>query len=280
MPFGQPLRDRCNIILRVCTDRIPTSTKSKLRATLQSSAGNTPPYLSPTRPRSPPEYLPPLPASSSILGDFLTEFLDDEPSAGPRQFIPYLDMFSPPSPSAHTLPPGRWTHAIRVLPASEVHPTGTTHVTDAPSSQGTYTLDLYTGPRARGVLPLTRRQLLVARDFLALALPYYGAANPPASPASSDSSLGADFDDLAPPPPQACRADVVRVLLLGPARALLAMAVAYIAHASGCTAGHVMRCIVDEAEDPEWCAVLGPDARMGLRDKALHALEIVATKEL
>ncbi|KAJ7496397.1 hypothetical protein FB451DRAFT_1455432 [Mycena latifolia] len=270
MPFRQPLRDRCNVLLRVCTDRKPTSTKSRLRPNLTSSAGHTPPHISPARFRPRGTSPPPLPAETlSVLDDFLGDFLADESETddGPRQFIPFLELFSPPAPAE--LPLGRWTHAVRLLPASQEHPAGSSDVTDAAGPGGTHILDLYVGaPRKNTALPLSRSHLLIARDFLALALPYYACAHPPESIS----------DSLAPPPSQACRTDAVRVLLMGPPRAVLAMATAYIAYASGCTVAHVMRCVVDDAEDPEWCAVLGADARMGLGDKELRAFERVVKK--
>ncbi|KAJ6556596.1 hypothetical protein DFH09DRAFT_1084682 [Mycena vulgaris] len=280
MPFRQPLRDRCNILLRVCTDRLPSSTKSKLRANLTSSAGNTPLLVSPTRPRCRVASPPPLPTATILAFD---DIPDPEDENGPREFIPFLHLFSPPSPG--TIPAGTWTHAIRVLPASEEHPAGYTRVSDAASSGCGQLVDLYIAAvtsASSSALPLPRRHLLVARDFLSLALPYYACAHPEdfsASP-SSDSSY-APLDTLGPPPPsQACRTDAVRVLLIGPPRAVLAMAVMYIAYASGCSVVHVMSCVVDEAEDAESCAVLGPDARMGLGDKELRIFERVVKKEM
>ncbi|KAJ7621848.1 hypothetical protein B0H17DRAFT_1340567 [Mycena rosella] len=270
MPFRQPLRDRCNVFLRVCTDRLPASTKSKLRANLMSSAGNTP-LFSPTRPTPLTSSPPPLPVSTPFS---LDEYFA-ETEEGPRQFIPYLYLSSPPSPGA--LPAGRWTHAIRILPASEGHFAGSTGVTENGS---THILDLYVSPlpsRASGSgLPLSKRHLLVARDFLALALPYYACAHP----AEDDDEALYSPDPLGVPPPTQCRTDAVRVLLMGPPRAVLAMATAYIAYASGSTVAHVMCCVVEDAEDPESCAVLGADARMGLGDAELRALESLVKKEM
>ncbi|KAJ7834992.1 hypothetical protein B0H14DRAFT_2797409 [Mycena olivaceomarginata] len=192
----QPLRDRCNVVLRVCTDSTPSSTKSKLPPNLVSSAGNTPPV------RALPEDVapPPLPLPSLSPYVLVDTFTDEAES---RQFIPYLYLASMSSPclslSQKKLPRGSWTHAIRVLPASAAHPAGSTRIT-APGT-------------ASQILDL--RHILVARDFLALALPYYSCGHPP--PASdleldvADSQLdGWDLD--APPPGQRCRTDAVRVL--------------------------------------------------------------------
>ncbi|KAJ7146866.1 hypothetical protein C8R44DRAFT_973472 [Mycena epipterygia] len=277
MPFRQPLRDRCNTLLRICTDRKPTSTKSKLRANLTSSAGNTPPSTNQILPRSGITSPPPLPGGSM---DPLEDFIDHK--SGPRQFIPYLYLSSPSSPA--TLPTGSWTHVIRILTPSEEHPVGSTGVTESADNGCGHILNMYVGSKSRTALPLGARHLLVARDFLALALPYYACAHPTESPdgdACESSYSPLDFDPLTgPPPSQKCRTDAVRVLLVGPPRAVLAVATTYIAYASGCSVAHVMRCVVDEAEDAESCAVLGADARMGLGEQEMRILERVVKKEL
>ncbi|KAJ7358311.1 hypothetical protein DFH08DRAFT_1043233 [Mycena albidolilacea] len=279
----QPLRARCNVVLRVCTDSTPSSTKSKLPPNLVSSAGNTPPVRAlPEDVAPPPLHLPSL--SPYVLVDTFTD------EAESRQFIPYLYLASVSSPclslSQKKLPRGSWTHAIRVLPASAAHPAGSTRIT-APGTAGAQILDLYTLPgpphSKAPALPLHRRHILVARDFLALALPYYSCGHPP--PASdleldvADSQLdGWDLD--APPPGQRCRTDAVRVLLLGPPRAILAVAFTYIAYAAECCVAEVMRCVVDEGEDQEACAVLGEDARMGLGKGEMRVLDRLAKKEM
>ncbi|KAJ6592847.1 hypothetical protein B0H19DRAFT_1055520 [Mycena capillaripes] len=270
MPIRQPLRDRCNVFLRVCTDRMPTSTKSKLPANLVSSAGNTPPTI-PVDRRSQLSSPPPLPP----LSPYVFVDLPDQENA-PRQFIPYLYLSSPPSTT--TLPAGSWTHVIRILSASEDHPAGSTSITEA-TPGSTQILNLYARPipASSTALPLPRRHILVARDFLALALPYYSCAHP-ASTDSPDSPL--DGFLLSPPAPQRCRTDAVRVLLMGPPRALLAIALTYIAYASECTVAHVMRCVVDEAEDTKSCELLGPDAQMGLGALEMQVLEKLAKQGL
>ncbi|KAJ6516576.1 hypothetical protein C8R47DRAFT_1087750 [Mycena vitilis] len=272
MCFRQPLRDRCNVFLRVSTDRMPTSTKSKLPANLSSSAGNTPPTIPADR-RSRMSPPPPLPLSPFILVD-----LPEEETA-PRQFIPYVYLSSPSSPT--TLPAGDWTHAIRVLPASKEHRAGSTSLTEA-TAGSTQILNLYmpaNGSKNSTGLPLPRRHILVARDFLALALPYYSSAHPAEDFTGPDSPLALD-PCLFPPPAQRCRTDAVRVLLVGPPRALLAIAVTYIAYASECPVAHVMHCVVDEAEDTESCEVLGEDAKMGLGAQDMQILEDLAKKGL
>ncbi|KAJ7637188.1 hypothetical protein FB45DRAFT_1139703 [Roridomyces roridus] len=87
MPSRQPLRDRCNTLLRVCTNRQPSSTKSKLPASLLSSAGNTPPFLPPSINRALSTSAPPLPIGP------LTEVL---PAARPLLLPP------PPGLKSHT----------------------------------------------------------------------------------------------------------------------------------------------------------------------------------
>ncbi|KAJ6493168.1 hypothetical protein C8R45DRAFT_1095682 [Mycena sanguinolenta] len=289
-PIRQPLRDRCNVYLRVCTDRAPTSTKSKLPPHLVSSAGNTPP--APLEARRPlVASLPPLLAP--VL-DSPYVFVDAE-EAAPRQFIPYLYLSSTASsasPAESTqLPRGNWTHAIRILPESEEHPAGSTSInTNSASataaSSSPQILDLYTlavQPSGRA-LPLTKRHILVARDFLALALPYYASAHPTDDDSESDADsepfLLSSSSSFGPPPTQRCRADPVRVLLMGPPRAILVVALTYIAYASECSVAHVMRCVVEEREDEESCELLGKDARMGLRNSQLEVLEQLAKKGL
>ncbi|KAJ7612042.1 hypothetical protein DFH06DRAFT_1243919 [Mycena polygramma] len=253
MCFRQPLRDRCNVFLRVSTDR------------------NTPPTIPADR-RSRMSPPPPLPLSPFILVDL------PEEETVPRQFIPYVYLSSPSSPT--TLPAGNWTHAIRVLPASKEHRAGSTSLTEA-TAGSTQILNLYVpaGSRTSTGLPLPRRHILVARDFLALALPYYSSAHPAEDFTDPDSPLALDPCRF-PPPAQRCRTDAVRVLLVGPPRALLAIAVTYIAYASECPVAHVMHCVVDEAEDTESCEVLGADAKMGLGALDMQILEDLAKKGL
>ncbi|KAJ7237545.1 hypothetical protein B0H12DRAFT_1327032 [Mycena haematopus] len=279
-PIRQPLRNRCNVYLRVCTDSVPTSTKSKLPANLVSSAGNTPPvHLEDRLPRvtSPP----PLPTSPYVVVDL------EEPR--PRQFIPYLYLSdSPPSPSTQ-LPQGNWTHVLRILPASKDHPAGSTDIGE-PIGSALQVLDLYTPavPPSSKVLHLNKRHVLVARDFLALALPYYASAHPTEdaiAEAEADSSSDVDpfllsSSSTMPPPAQRCRADAVRVLLMGPPRAILAVALTYIAYASECTVAHVMRCVMEDGEDEESCELIGTDARMGLGASQMQVLEELAQKGL
>ncbi|KAJ7719992.1 hypothetical protein DFH07DRAFT_858996 [Mycena maculata] len=277
MPFRQPLRDRCNTLLRVCTDLKPSSTKSKLRPNLTSSAGNTPP---PSVPRPRESSPPPLPTGPMQT---LEDLPANEDIATALEFVPYLHLFSPSSPS--TLPPGRWTHAVRLLPATEEHSVGSTIVTACGHTQF---LNLYmplAAPQNDTILPINTRHLLIARDFLALALPYYASAHPFEDETASPTPL----DALSPPPPQACRMDAVRVVLCGPQRAVLTIALAYLAYASGFTVSYVMRCVSetqeegegkDEDDNPAWGALLGPDGQMGLGAREIRILDRLAKKEL
>ncbi|KAK7057886.1 hypothetical protein R3P38DRAFT_3342057 [Favolaschia claudopus] len=282
------LRDRCNVFLRVCTDRFPTSSKSKLPATLLSSAGNTPPATAEVRNRVLSKASPPPPVPAVLpLSPFI---LVDTPS-DTRQFIPYLHLASNDASSSAnpcTLPPGDWTHVVRILPATANQRAGS--ITIAASTSSTQILDLYVpGPVSHSqpteidtALPLRKRHILVARDFLALALPYYASAHPTLEYSSdSDASISGDADFTLPQPKeQPCRTDAVRVLLVGPPRATLAIALTYIAYASECSVAHVMRCVVEEGEDLEACEVLGKEARMGLGEREMQVLEGLAKKGL
>ncbi|KAJ7758661.1 hypothetical protein B0H16DRAFT_1535237 [Mycena metata] len=273
----QPLRDRCNVLLRVSTDCQPTSTKAKLPPNLISSAGNTPPVTSQKRlSRMLPAPPPPLPV---LTPSALEAPCDDD---GPRQFIPHLYLSSSTSPEA--LPTGAWTHVLRIVPASKAHRAGTSTITDA-TVGSPQILELYVGSNEnKRALPLQKRHLLVARDFLALALPYYASANPvedllPSPRAGSDYASPHSLL-WSPPPAPRFPTDPVRVLLVGPPRALLAISLTYIAYASECSVEHVMQCVVDEAEDHESCELLGADARMGLGDEDMKVLESLAKKGL
>ncbi|KAJ7648110.1 hypothetical protein FB45DRAFT_895267 [Roridomyces roridus] len=101
----------------------------------------------------------------------------------PSEFIPYL-YFSPtpnPRPSA-TLPAGAWTHTLRLLPCTKSRPAGCSDLSTGDVHRRG--LDLYLpsaafkGSSTGDLASLTRNQLLIARDFLALALPYYASAHP------------------------------------------------------------------------------------------------------
>ncbi|KAJ7189135.1 hypothetical protein C8R46DRAFT_1206227 [Mycena filopes] len=291
----QPLRDRCNVFLRVSTDRkhMATSTKSKLPPNLVSSAGNTPPPVVGTSQRRMSQMqmtmatpAPPLPIVSPSVLDTYTG-TPTEPGLV-RQFIPHLYLSSPPG-GPDVIPAGKWTHVLRILPASKAHSAGTSTITDVPAGSGpagTQILDLHVGRSSAKTattdsekensanggglpLPLRKLHLLLARDFLALALPYYASAHPVETFLPSPAAPVCDFPT-----------DAVRVLLVGPPRALLAIALTYIAYASESTVAHVMRCVVEEGEDGEACALLGPDANMGLAKADLDVLERVAHKGL
>ncbi|KAJ7637187.1 hypothetical protein FB45DRAFT_908507 [Roridomyces roridus] len=206
------------------------------------------------------------------------ELLEDLPSPDQdttiREFIPYLHLHSSSTlPADASVLPAlphteSWTHAVRILPASPEHPPNSQRVTQATSSRGRQLqiLDLYVPAPAQNatVVPLCGRHILVARDFLALALPYYHPR--------------ANQLDLDPQP--AARTDPVRVILSGPPRVVLTIALAYIAYAAGSSVAHVMRCVVDEAEDAEACALLGPDGTMGLAERELSILERLVKREL
>ncbi|KAJ7496399.1 hypothetical protein FB451DRAFT_1207720 [Mycena latifolia] len=243
----QASRDRCNVPMRVYTER------SKLSMT------------------------------RSDLVDGASSYM-----AGARQFIPYLYLCPPRGPGA--LPVGPWTHILRLLPPSKTRPAGA-------SGLSARSLDLhlpstaFTDARA---LHLTEAHLLLARDFLALALPYYASAHPSPSvdfgSPFGGSSYASAFTPIthAPlqgiansfPPLLPSQADPVRVLVLGPPRATLAIALTYLAYASGCTVAQVMRGVREGDADAEWRRLLGKDGQMGLGRPDVVLLERVAIKEM
>ncbi|KAJ6626748.1 hypothetical protein B0H10DRAFT_1998405 [Mycena sp. CBHHK59/15] len=278
----RPLRERCNVPGSVWIDRKPRSMKEKLQAkTSSSSAGNTPLFNSRPRQQLPP---PPLPVLSPTKIEEVPPVTKD--AQGVRQFIPYLHFFSPSSP--HELPVGNWTHMIRILPASEAHLSGTVKLIDTAAGGGVQGLNIYTpAARSENKLPISSHHLLVARDFLALALPYYAQGHPPPYSPTSTSSRSSSYSDTPlssvetsskSGPPQAFQTDAVRVLLVGAPRAILAIAVTYVAYASGLGIEHVMRCVLEEDADPDMCELLGEDARMGLGDAEMRVLNRVVKK--
>ncbi|CAK5266698.1 unnamed protein product [Mycena citricolor] len=280
------LRERCTVSLRVCTDVDPCATRSKLTADLVSTAGRTPPAspmcVALNRRSCVPPPLPPPPRATES-GPSASESTSSGPSA--RQFIPHLHTlcaFDQPhafATDSAALPAGNWTHAVRILRASKAHLPGSLRISDLGPAQ---VLDLFERPRnidarARdGGLPLRREHLLLARDFLALALPYY-STTVSLSDDGDDVDLGDayPFEQLGLPPVYESRTDPVRVLLAGPVRAVLAIALVYTAYASGRKLRYVMDCVGDEGDDADVCAVLGPDSRMGLTDQALDELQAI-----
>ncbi|KAJ7093847.1 hypothetical protein B0H15DRAFT_798924 [Mycena belliarum] len=204
-------------------------------------------------------------------------------TSGPRQFIPYLYICPPRSPDA--IPAGPWTHILRLFPPSKTRPAGA-------SGLSAHALDLhlpsaaFTNTRA---LHLSEEHLLLARDFLALALPYYASAHP-VEPSSPFARSGRAYTPIThaplqgmmrmPQPLHSSRADPVRVLVIGPPRAALAIALTYLAYASGCTVAEVMHGVRDGDADAEWRRMLGKDGQMGLGRADMGTLERVAIQEM
>jgi hypothetical protein len=147
---------------------------------------------------------------------------------------------------------------------------------------GGHGLNLYCSASQATNLPLSAKHLLLARDFLGLALPYYASAHPAVpSPASSRSSsaVSPPVDDFtAPSRTEASQADVVQALVVGEPRAALAIALTYVAYASDSPVAHVMRCVLEEEEDEEWCRLLGPDGQMGLGSGEREVMDRIAMK--
>ncbi|KAJ7237546.1 hypothetical protein B0H12DRAFT_1138710 [Mycena haematopus] len=220
----------------------------------------------------------------------------------PRQFVPYLYIHSPPLPGAPP-PPGNWTHTLRLLPQTKTRPPGSTDIVGNDFS-GPRGLDLHLPVAAFKQfrsLHLSEDQLLVARDFLALALPYYASAHPPESPRHFSGSNGwpasspwsapytpithAPLEGLAgmtPQVPPNSQADPVRVLVLGPSRLVLAIGLLYLAYASGCSVKQVMRGVIedDTDRDSKWRRLIAEDGRLGLSREDMKMLERVALNDM
>ncbi|KAJ6592857.1 hypothetical protein B0H19DRAFT_1245670 [Mycena capillaripes] len=250
MPVHQPLRERCNVPMRVCTDRKSSHTKDNTLSHPRSEKSVPRPH-------------------------------------GTRQFVPYLYLFSPPVAGAPP-PPGNWTHTLRLLPPSKTRPTGRNDLA------GPHTLNLHIPTAAfrggaRG-LHLSTQHLLLARDFLALALPYYASAHPSAYspphgcrwPASSLYSPDSDATPITNAPLEGLSgmADPVRVLVLGPARLVLAVSLVYVAYAGGCSVAQVMRGVLEGDGDAEWCRLIGERGDMGLTREEMRMLEQVAMNDM
>lgn len=278
MPVHQPLRERCHVPTRVYTDR----TSSRIK----DDSSHT------RREKSVPSHI------RRRLSTCIIEEVPRTPQDphGIRQFVPYLYLFSPPVPGAPA-PPGNWTHTLRLLPPSKTRPTGRNDLA------GPRTLDLHLPASAfksgaRG-LHLSTQHLLLARDFLALALPYYASARPPAYslsrgcrwPVSNLDSPDSDFTPIthepleglggmAPPVPPLSQADPVRVLVLGPARLVLAVSLVYVAYAGGCSVAQVIRGVLEGDGDEEWYRLIGDNEDMGLTREEMRMLEHVAMSDM
>ncbi|KAJ7146865.1 hypothetical protein C8R44DRAFT_758370 [Mycena epipterygia] len=291
MTSYQPLRDRCNVPARVVTER------SKLAMTRSDLEEGTVAYM-----RSPtPRVRRRIPLSAISASHGIEEVPRVPQDAhGPRQFIPYLYLFSPRAPGA--IPAGHWTHTLRLLPPSKTQPAGSTALVGSTSGSGPRGLDLHipaAGFKSGHALHLSREHLLLARDFLALALPYYASAHPaedsadpfsctwPTSGSWSSATVTPitheplqGLPGAVPPPPQLSQADPVRVLVLGPPRTVLAIGLTYLAYASGCGVAQVMRGVLEGDGDAEWCRLLGENGEMGLGEKDMKMLERVAMNEM
>ncbi|KAJ7758662.1 hypothetical protein B0H16DRAFT_1535238 [Mycena metata] len=286
---SQPLRERCAVPTQVCTDR------RKLDKYSVQKRGDT------------------VKRRLSVVGIEEVPRTPRDPH-GPRQFLPYLYLFSPPVPGAPP-PPGNWTHTLRLLPPSKTRAVGCTDLVASPRAG----LDLRVPPAAfksdEAGLHITTGHLTLARDFLALALPYYASAHPGAispglagcgwptststftSISASDSgrwsgtATAVDWTPITHTPleglgnmmPQVSplsQADPVRVLVLGPPRLVLAITLVYIAYASGCSVAEVTRGVLEGDADPEWCALIGADGDLGLGQKGMKVLERVALNDM
>ncbi|KAJ7189136.1 hypothetical protein C8R46DRAFT_1056679 [Mycena filopes] len=262
-----------------------------------TAAGQKPDVHFPRPPRVPTSAQTRRRPSGSLFSS--SEAVPQTHPGAPRQLIPYLYLASSPPP-----PGGPWTHIIRLLPASKTHSAGSSHLARS-------ALDLRLPPAAftdKGGLHMTPEQLTIARDFLALALPYHGCSSAlpssnshfPAgdSPFFIDSGFAAvdwtPLEGLAdvghsygmPPTTGAhAQADPVRVLLLGPPRLALAVALVYIAHAAGgdVSVAQVAQGVL-EARDPAWCALVGKKDGggeiIGFGKKEMKVLERAARDDL
>ncbi|KAJ7611996.1 hypothetical protein DFH06DRAFT_1243851 [Mycena polygramma] len=266
MPSHQPLRDRCNVPQSVCTDRRTSRNKDQ-----QLSHAALRRRLSiqevPRTPRDP---------------------------HGTRQFVPYLYLFSPSAPGVPP-PPGNWTHTLRLLPPSKTRPTGCNDFVGS-----TRVLDLHIPAAAfkgsRG-LHLSTQHLLLARDFLSLALPYFTSAHPPSyftSPGDCEWPASAwspaytpishvpleGMGGMMPQVPPLSQADPVRVLVLGPPRLVLAISLVYVAHASGCSVAQVVRGVLESDGDGEWCRLIGDAGDLGLTREEMKTMDRAAMTDM
>ncbi|KAJ6493169.1 hypothetical protein C8R45DRAFT_989058 [Mycena sanguinolenta] len=217
----------------------------------------------------------------------------------PRQFVPYLYLSSPSFPGA-PLPPGNWTHTLRLLPPTKTRPAGSTDIIGN-NFGGPRELDVHI-PAAAFKQPRTSHlstdQLLLARDFLALALPYYASAHPPASPCNFSGGSGwpvssprvggyppithAPLQGLAgmvPRAPANSQADPVRVLVLGPPQLVLAIGLLYLAYASGCSVKQVARGVMED-RDNQWRRLIAEDGQLGLSKEDMKLLERVVLQDI
>ncbi|KAJ7621851.1 hypothetical protein B0H17DRAFT_1112646 [Mycena rosella] len=275
MPSFLALRDRCNVPNRIWDHRSKLAMTRSNRDDDASSYAYCAPAPKSRSKRSPP------PLALAVAQATCTP--------NPRQFIPYLFLCPPRGTSV--LPGGPWTHTLRLLPPSKTRPAGA-------SILSARALDLHLPSAAfadERALHLSEAHLLLARDFLALALPYYASAHPDACfefgspwisswPSSSASPTPITHEPLqgltgAPhvlPPSQA---DPVRVLVIGPPRAALVISLTYLACASGCSVAQAMSGVREGDADAEWCRLLGKDGQMGLGRTEMTMLERVAMKE-
>nr|GAT49536.1 predicted protein [Mycena chlorophos] len=238
---------------------------------------------------------------SSLAGSQIHE-IPRSPPCDPfaaRELIPYLHLAPYALKSDATLPPcpgknNRWTHIVRLLPATKSAPTGSAEL-HPPKRQGQpHLLEDY----------LPAQGVLIVRDFLSLALPYYAAAHPLPTPtesgvgagwpslasavpslshsdsdsdsSDSDTSSPVSFQAPSTPRPVSPSADPVNVLLLGPTQLALSLSLVYISYASGTLIRDVMRGILESsAREAAWAArIIGQGAdRMGMSEEELEFLE-------
>ncbi|KAJ6516604.1 hypothetical protein C8R47DRAFT_1313025 [Mycena vitilis] len=269
MPSHQPLRDRCNVPQSVCTERSRTSRNKDISSSHAA-----------LRRRLSIQAVP----RTCTPGD----------PHGTRQFVPYLYLFSPAAPGAPS-PPGNWTHTLRLLPPSKTRPTGCNEFNGS-----TRVLDLHIAAAAfkggRG-LHLSTQHLLLARDFLSLALPYFASAHPPeySAPPSDcgwpSSACSPAYTPISHAPIEGMggmmprvsplsQADPVRVLVLGPPRLVLAISLVYVAHASGCSVAQVVRGVLESGSDGEWRRLLGDRGDLGLTRDETKTLERAAMPDM
>ncbi|TFK66057.1 hypothetical protein BDN72DRAFT_844835 [Pluteus cervinus] len=200
------------------------------------------PSMDPTKARITPEYE----RAATIALDQMHEL------------VPYVHLaFSDGAynPSSVTTKSGcAFTHIVKMLQPSTSRIAGTTSLEFDPETM-THVLRLVLckpKPRRarrrsiceRNTPLLNEHQLLIARDFLALALPYYS-----------------QNDDLEAPP---VHGDTVHTLITAPinegygAVDIMSLATCYLAHCSGEDIFTVLRYISEEEEVPEvWKGVIG-----------------------
>ncbi|KAF8885988.1 hypothetical protein BD779DRAFT_1471370 [Infundibulicybe gibba] len=229
-PVHKPLRVRCNINISVITNiETPFIGHFQARRALGTIDDQSTEFLKTIIPhQSPIGAQPPAVYNLHALHEFV-----------PQLFIAFARGAMPPTV---TPPPAVYfTHFVSIAYAAAGMEYGQANMV-ANKEEGIHILQLTIPRLAVGglrVTSLTARQLMIARDFVSLALPYYSEAHPYQ---------------------QYCGTrDHVRLLISAPdgdggAIDIMSVVICYLTFASEESIANVMDCVEDEAERmaPEW----------------------------